>query len=192
MVVHLGLAYYAIYRRRGWRMPVPEAVQLLLGIAIPPLLVIHVLGTAANNRMFGTDDTYAYVLLALWVHDPSVALRQAAATVIVWGHACIGLHYWLRLKSWYPRVRPYLYAGALLLPVFSLLGFVSAGRTVAALNEEPGWREALLTDVNAPALEDLAVFLTVERWTLIGLGRCSSWYSSHARCAAGWRAEGIE
>ena len=170
MVVHLGLAYYAIYRRRGWRMPVPEAVQLLLGIAIPPLLVIHVLGTAANNRLFGTDDTYAYVLLALWVHDPSVALRQAAATVIVWGHACIGLHYWLRLKSWYPRVRPYLYAGALLLPVFSLLGFVSAGRTVAALNEEPGWREALLTDVNAPALEDLAVFLTVERWTLIGLG----------------------
>ncbi|MCY4451315.1 MAG: adenylate/guanylate cyclase domain-containing protein [Immundisolibacterales bacterium] len=169
MAVHLGLAYHAIYRRRGWRMPGPEAVQLLLGIAIPPLLVIHVLGTAANHRMFGTDDTYAYVLLALWVHDPAVALRQAAATVIVWGHACIGLHYWLRLKSWYARVRPYLFAAALLLPVFSLLGFVFAGRTVAALNDEPGWREALLAEVDAPALEDLAILLTVERWTLVGL-----------------------
>ena len=170
IVVHLGLAYHAIYRRRSWRMPVPEAAQLLLGIAIPPLLVIHVLGTAANNRMFGTDDTYAYVLLALWVHDPGVALRQSAATLIVWSHACIGLHYWLRLKSWYARVHPYLYAAALLLPVCSLLGFVSAGRTVATLNDDPAWREALLAKVNAPALEELAILLTVERWTLIGLG----------------------
>ena len=170
VVVHLGLAYHAVYQRRDWRMPMPEAVQLLLGIAIPPLLVIHVLGTAANSRILGTDDTYAYVLLALWVHDPAIALRQAAATVIVWGHACIGLHYWLRLKPWYGRARPCLYAAALLLPVFSLLGFVSAGRTVAALNATPGWREDLLAEVNAPALEDLATFLTVEKWTLVGLG----------------------
>ena len=170
MAVHLGLAYHAIYRRRGWRMPVPEAVQLLLGIAIPPLLLVHVLGTGANNEMFGTDDTYAYVLLGLWVHDPAVALRQAVATVIVWSHACIGLHFWFRLKSWYARARPYLFAVALLLPVLSLLGFVSAGRTVAGLNDRPGWRDALLAEVNAPALEDLAILLTVERWTLIGLG----------------------
>ena len=170
VLVHVALSYHAIYQRRGWRMSPPEAVQLLLGIAIPPLLVIHVLGTAASSRIHGTDDTYAYVLLALWVNDPSAALRQAAATLVVWGHACIGLHYWLRLKAWYGRARPYLYASALLLPVFSLLGFVSAGRTVAVLNEEPGWREALLAEVNAPALESLATFLAVERWTLIGLG----------------------
>ena len=87
----------------------------------------------------------------------------------MWGHACIGLHYWLRLKSWYLRARPYLYAGALLLPVFSLLGFVSAGRSVAVLNEEPGWREALLAELNAPSPEDLATFLTAERWILTGL-----------------------
>ena len=170
ILVHVALAYHAIYLRRGWRMPLPEAIQLLLGIAIPPLLVIHVLGTGANSEIHGTDDTYAYVLLALWVHDPLVALRQAAATLIVWGHACIGLHYWLRLKSWYGPARLWLHAGALLLPVFSLLGFVAAGRAVAALDEEPGWRENLLAEVGAPTLEDLAVFLTVERWILIGLG----------------------
>ena len=169
ILVHLALAYHAIYLRRGWRMPLPEAIQLLLGIAIPPLLVIHVLGTGVASEIHGTDDTYAYVLLALWVHDPAVAVRQAALTLIVWGHACIGLHYWLRLKSWYLRARPYLYAGALLLPVFSLLGFVSAGRSVAVLNEEPGWREALLAELNAPSPEDLATFLTAERWILTGL-----------------------
>ena len=169
LLIHIALAYHTIYQRRGWRMPPAEAVQLLLGIAIPPLLVIHILGTAAASRLHGTNDTYAYVLLALWVHDPAVAVRQAAMTLIVWGHACIGLHYWLRLKSWYSRARPYLYASALLLPVFSLLGFVSAGRSVAVLNEEPGWREALLAELNAPSPEELATFLTVERWILTGL-----------------------
>ena len=169
VLTHLALAYHAIYQRRGWRMPPAEAVQLLLGIAIPPLLVIHVLGTAANTRVHSVDDTYAYVLLALWTHDPMVALRQAAATLVVWSHACIGLHYWLRLKSWYGRARPGLYAGALLLPAFSLLGFVAAGREVDALNEDPAWRQGLLAAVRAPALEELERFLAVERWILAGL-----------------------
>ena len=170
LLVHIALAYLAIYQRRSWRMSPPEAIQLILGIAIPPLLVLHVLGTGASARLHGTADTYAYVLLALWVHDPLIALRQTAATLIVWGHACIGLHYWLRLKSWYARARPWLHAAALLLPAFSLLGFVSAGRSVALLAGEPGWIQALLADVNAPAREDLATFLVVERWTLAGLG----------------------
>ena len=170
VLVHVALAFHAIYRRRGWRMPPAEAAQLLLGIVIPPLLVIHILGTAVSARVHGTDDTYAYVLLALWTYDPMVTLRQVAATLVVWGHACIGMHYWLRLKSWYGRARPGLYAGALLLPVFSLLGFVAAGREVAALNEAPGWREDLLAAVNAPAREDLELFLAVEQWTLAGLG----------------------
>lgn len=169
VLTHLALAYHAIYQRRSWRMPPAEAVQLLLGIAIPPLLVIHVLGTAANARVHGVDDTYAYVLLALWTHDPMVALRQAAATLVVWCHACIGLHYWLRLKSWYGRARPGLYAGALLLPAFSLLGFVAAGREVDALNEDPAWRQGLLAAVRAPALEELERLLVVERWILAGL-----------------------
>ena len=164
ILIHVTLAYYAIYRRRGWRMPPSEAFQLLLGIAIPPLLLVHVLGTEA------VDGSYAYVLLVLWTYDPMVALRQAAATLVVWGHACIGLHYWLRLKSWYGRVRPWLYAGALLLPALALLGFVSAGREVARLDREPGWRERLLAEVNVPAPEALEALLAIERWTLTALG----------------------
>lgn len=164
VLIHVALAYYAIYQRRSWRMPPSEAVQLLLGISIPPLLLIHVIGTEVG------DDTYAYVLLVLWTYDPMVALRQAAATLVVWGHACIGLHYWLRLKSWYGRARPWLYAGALLLPAFALLGFVSAGREVARLDREPGWRRSLLADVDAPGPEALATSLAIERWTLLALG----------------------
>ena len=134
-------------------------------------------------------DTYAYVLLALWTYDPMVALRQVAATLVVWGHACIGLHYWLRLKSWYGRTRPWLYAGALLLPAFSLLGFVSAGRAVSVLNEEPGWRQSLLADVNAPGPEVLTTFLAIEQWDADrARGPCSSW----CYAARGVRGRGRE
>ena len=170
LLVHVAFAYHAIYRRRGWRMPPAEALQLLLGVAIPPLLLIHIIGTAASARVHGTEDTYAYVLLVLWTFDPAVALRQAAATLVVWGHACIGLHYWLRLKSWYGPARPWLYAGGLLLPAFALLGFVSAGREVGRLSEVSGWREALLAEVRAPDPEALATFLAIEKWTLTALG----------------------
>src|SRR5580704_10538420 len=41
LAIHLGLAFQAIYRRRSLRMPGWEAAQLLLGLAIPPLLVQH-------------------------------------------------------------------------------------------------------------------------------------------------------
>ena len=138
VLIHIALAYHAIYRRHGWRTSFSEAVQLLLGIAIPPLLILHVLGTAVSARVHGADDTYAYVLLVLWTFDPALTLRQVAATLVVWGHASIGLHYWLRLKSWYGRTRPWLYAGALLLPALALLGFVSAGREVARLDPATG------------------------------------------------------
>lgn len=168
VLVHVALAYLAIYRRRGWRLPPAEAVQSLLGIAIPPLLILHVLGVEMSARVYGADDTYAYVLLVLWTFDPALTLRQAAATLVVWGHACIGLHYWLRLKPWYGRARPGLYAGALLLPAFSLLGFVSAGREVARLDQEPGWRERL--EVHVPEPGALETLLAIERWTLTALG----------------------
>ena len=170
VLIHIALAYHAIYRRHGWRTSFSEAVQLLLGIAIPPLLILHVLGTAVSARVHGADDTYAYVLLVLWTFDPALTLRQVAATLVVWGHASIGLHYWLRLKSWYGRTRPWLYAGALLLPALALLGFVSAGREVARLDQEPGWRERLLAEVNVPEPEALEALLAIERWTLTALG----------------------
>ena len=38
------------------------------------------------------------------------------------------------------------------------------------LNEEPGWRQSLLADVNAPGPEVLTTYLAIEQWTLIALG----------------------
>ncbi len=148
-MTHAAFALYAVYSRRRLKMSIGEALQLILGFAAPILLVSHVLGTRAAMQLYGTEDTYAYVLLALWVDNPMGGLQQAAATIILWVHACIGLYYWLRLKPWFMRILPWLYGVALLVPVLGLLGFVFAGRAVERLAaEDPGFRLDLAIDNN--------------------------------------------
>ena len=140
LVIHLGLAFWSIYRRRSLRMPAWEAAQLIVGLLIPPLLAIHVIGTRLVHAIYGTDDTYTYELLVIWVFQPASGLQQAAVLAVAWLHGCIGLHFWLRLKSWYAQWVPFAYAGALLVPVIGLLGFVAGGRGVAQAG--PGRRLA--------------------------------------------------
>src|SRR5918994_6200115 len=42
LLTHFVLALISLYRRSTLRMPLWEAAQLLLGLAVPPLLVAHV------------------------------------------------------------------------------------------------------------------------------------------------------
>ncbi|MDG2270231.1 MAG: 2Fe-2S iron-sulfur cluster-binding protein, partial [Alphaproteobacteria bacterium] len=170
LMTHAAFALYAVYSRRRLKMSIGEALQLILGFAAPILLVSHVLGTRAAMQLYGTEDTYAYVLLALWVDNPMGGLRQAAATIILWVHACIGLYYWLRLKPWFMRILPWLYGVALLVPVLGLLGFVFAGRAVERLAaEDPGFRLDLAIDNNAPEAAQIAYLYQLESWIFMGM-----------------------
>jgi len=140
ILVHMMLAFWALYERRSFRRVTRyDWAQLLLGFAVPPLIFIHVVGTRGANAWFGTVDNYDYELLIIWVFSPGEGLLQVLALLAAWLHGCLGLRGWLRLKSWYPAAQPYLFAAALLLPVLALLGFVQAGREVAYLYREPGW-----------------------------------------------------
>jgi adenylate cyclase len=118
-------------------------VQLVVGLAVPPLLALHVLGTRMAEWRYGITPSYGYVLIAIWAGSPWVTLRQVATLLLAWLHGCIGLHFWLRLKPWYAGVAPWLFAGALLLPTLALLGFVFAGREMALMMADPAWMQAL-------------------------------------------------
>jgi len=156
LAVHFGLALRSLYRRRHLRMPAWEATQLGLGLLIPPLLVSHIVGTRLSASWFDVTDSYTRVVLALWELRPNSGIRQAVVLLVAWTHACIGLHYWLRLKPWYPRVALVLFAGAVLLPVLALLGFAQAGREIAALARQPGWVVATQSATNNPDLSERA------------------------------------
>jgi adenylate cyclase len=144
-------------------MPAWEATQYALGLALPALLVAHVVGTRIAWWRFGADDPYPRIVLVLWMLAPELGARQALTLVLAWLHACIGVHYWLRFRPWYPRAAPWLFAVALLLPTSALLGFVAAGREVSALARTPGWTESVLRATHAPGPAEAAQLLAIRR-----------------------------
>src|SRR5712691_827938 len=147
---HVALALWSLYRRRRLRMSIWEAVQLLMGLTIPFLLTTHVVGTRLAHAWFDVQDSYTYVVLALWWYRPDLGVLQAIVLLLAWLHGCIGMHFWLRLQPWYGRVVPWLFGVAILLPTLALLGFVQAGREVAAQARDAAWLQEALDDANQP------------------------------------------
>lgn len=134
-LVHVALALWKTARRRTLRMPPAEAVQLVLGLAIPLLLAKHVVGTAGLEIIAGVEDSYTHVLSLQW---PNEVFLQTLALLTVWIHACIGLHFWLRLRPWYQRWRAALLTAAVAVPLLAEWGFVDAARRLWILGQDTG------------------------------------------------------
>ena len=117
-----------------------EATQLALGLSIPFLLANHVIGTRVGLSQFGLEKGYAQELASLWVATPLLGALQAILLLIVWIHGCLGFHFWLRLKPFYPRVKGPLLAAAVLLPTLALLGYYQGGERTLIAIQDPGWR----------------------------------------------------
>ena len=111
--VHGAMVLWSLFQRRSLRMPSWECGQIASGLLIPLLLTIHIIGTRHLHQEFGIDDSYTYVVLVLWEFQPEMGIQQTATLMIAWLHGCVGLHFWLRIKPWYPRLVPYLYSVAL-------------------------------------------------------------------------------
>jgi adenylate cyclase len=163
--IHYGLALWALWLRRSLRMSAPEAVQLALGFSIPFFLVDHVLHTRVADTFY--ESAYGYYSPLLYFYFVSSPLRggfQLAVLVIAWIHAVIGLWFWLRLRPWYARWQPFLFAFALLLPTLAILGFLQGGRQVMAMAENPAWVAELATRFPRPAAADVAFIDQMVVW----------------------------
>ena len=132
LVLHVAFSLYKFIQRRTWRMTLWESVQLAFGLAIPLLLLRHIIGTRGLHQLFGLDDNYTFALYAMW---PGEAYNQAVLILLVWVHGTIGLHFWLRMKPWYVRVSWALYAIAVMVPVLAYAGFAVGGRHVRVERE---------------------------------------------------------
>ena len=168
-VIHFLLALRSIYRRSTLKMPAWEATQLILGLLIPPLVAVHAIGTRLSFELLGIDLSYEYVVTIQWT-TLRYLIQQPLLVLVAWLHVVVGLHYWLRTKSWYPRAMPLLYAVALLMPVLALLGFVRTGMTMENLINDPIFAEALF-DPWTDADDGLKNFiLNLESMVLKGMG----------------------
>jgi adenylate cyclase len=166
---HYSLALWALWLRRSLKMPFAEATQLVLGFSIPFFLTDHVLQTRVADTFYGAGvGYYSAVLQTYFVTNPLRGALQFAVLLIAWVHAMIGLWFWLRLKRWYPRWQPILYAFALLLPTLAILGALEGGRQIMAMVEDPAWVAQFTQDHPRPAPADAAFLDQLVVWVRYG------------------------
>ena len=128
LLTHGGLGLYAIHRRRHLRIPPAELAQLLLGLSIPPLIIIHAVNVRLGYLLFNLPLTYPWVIYRYWFLSLYVGIpRQFLLLLVLWIHACIGLRSAMRFKPWYPQWMPILAILATLIPVLAISGIIDAG-----------------------------------------------------------------
>ncbi|GJL81549.1 MAG: hypothetical protein DHS20C01_11830 [marine bacterium B5-7] len=105
LLTHFSLALMRLYRRRTFKMPRWEWLQIILGLSIAPLIVAHVIGTRVSAEIGDFDPDY-YYLASLIAAKPRLMVQMPFLMTIVWIYLAMGLHFWLRIQRWYRRTFP--------------------------------------------------------------------------------------
>src|ERR1700730_6299056 len=121
-----------------------DIAQLMLGLFIPPLLVLHLLASRGAALLDGFQPSYGWFMFVYWKQAPLNGLRQVLVVSAAWIHGCVGLHTWLRLRPWWPKAAGFVYPLVFLVPILALLGFVEAGKEALALlnGGDQDWAQA--------------------------------------------------
>jgi adenylate cyclase len=147
-LVHYSNALWSIYTRRSLHLTRWEWTQLVLGLCIPLVLTFHVVATRIAKTVLDVDTFYTTVFIAQWIIFPWLGAVQVLAVILVWAHACVGIHYWLRTKRWYPNWRPLFFTIGLLLPTLALAGFITGGNQVLREAKNADFVQNSLDDAN--------------------------------------------
>ena len=149
-IIHFSLGLWALYQRRHFRYSTAEITQLVLGLSIPLWLAGHLGAERLSGALFGWPPfNYASALYTYWVTAPYNIAVQFISLTVAWTHACIGLYFWLRLKSFFDWAAPVLLSVAVLMPALAMIGAHHGGREVAQLAEDLEWRNENLKRVPA-------------------------------------------
>lgn len=151
LTIHVLLAIWSLYSKRTLNIKRGEIVQILLGILIPIMLSAHVLSARGGYEVYGFEEGYAYQLYAQWIANPIYGVVDVVALLVVWIHACLGWHFWLRLKPWYIKIKLYAFSLALIVPVLAIAGIISGGFRVLRLSKSEKWVSRLLENVSKEA-----------------------------------------
>jgi adenylate cyclase len=150
LLLHIALVLWSLFMRRHLRMSRSEWVQLVLGLSILPLGMVHFVGTRGAHEIYGVNANYAWTLLSFLAAGWEGISRQVGLVLVVWIHGCIGLHRAWRLRRWYAPVRPWLLGATVALPCLSLAGMAVALRDMADIMARPEALQALVATLNAP------------------------------------------
>jgi adenylate cyclase len=161
-VIHLSLGLWALYQRRHFRYTAIEITQLVLGLTIPLWIAGHLGAVRLSGALYGlAPPNYAGPLYGFWGLRHYMIAVQFILLTVAWTHACIGLYFWLRLKSFFSWAAPILLAVAVLMPPLAMIGAHHAGREVVELAQDPEWRKQNLRGIPAAqrkVIDEISLF----------------------------------
>jgi len=144
-LVHTALGVWALYQRREFRWKAIEPLQLVLGLSIPMLIVAHIVGIRLGQSLYGHAKLYPQEFYLFFLASQYRIWIMLAVLVVAWVHGCIGLYFWLRMRSFFARAAPFLLAAAVLVPTLAMLGIYQGGRTTMSDYEDADWRRQELS-----------------------------------------------
>ncbi|WP_299152056.1 adenylate/guanylate cyclase domain-containing protein [uncultured Tateyamaria sp.] len=171
--IHMVLALSRVALARTLRMPVTDAIQIAFGLAIPLLLISHVVYTRGAVGMLDVTPMFGYVTTLIW--GTSNGWLQAILLTVTWAHGCIGVHMWLRLTRWWSSVMPWMIALAVLIPTLALMGYVNFARVIDGLLRDPRARDVAYDAWQWPDAAGFAQLAAADRigtqviWAILGL-----------------------
>ncbi|MEQ9487642.1 MAG: adenylate/guanylate cyclase domain-containing protein [Alphaproteobacteria bacterium] len=168
--LHICNALYSIYIRATLKMPAWEALQLGFGLAIPVFLASHFTAAFIGQIAYQYNPTYQWVVTFYWAVDPVAGVLQGLGLCVAWIHACIGIHYWLRMKPWYQTYRYALATAAIALLCLSGSGYIAAGIESLVLSQESIWVRQSFATMGMPSAVSAKVGLMLKYsyWTVAG------------------------
>jgi adenylate cyclase len=167
-LVHTALGIWMLYERRQFRYGTTEAIQLVLGLSIPALIIAHVADARLAYDLFGNEKYYSQLFAFYTTSRPYMMPVQYTVLIVAWAHGCIGLYFWFRLRPWFRRVAPLLLALAVLLPAAAALGLFQGAKTIRQLYQSPEWRAETLSVKHVGTPQDRAALDRITEGFLIG------------------------
>lgn len=151
--LHAGLGLWTLFWRNSLISNWGDAAQALLGLAVVPLLLPHIMGVVVGPAMTGAHPDFKWVLAVYWMFAPHLGIQQVIALIVIWVHASYGLFLWMQVQQWWGRVATITYPFAVIIPVAALLGFVESGKILIANSGD--------ADFMAPVREAATAYGTV-------------------------------
>ena len=125
LLTHVILVVWKLVRRKTFRLPIWEWLQIALGLVIPYLLLTHIIAMRSPVEDIGIYINYSLALGMMW---PYSGLAQSFLLLVTWLHGCIGMHFWPKLRLWYVNNFVWFAFFAALLPTLAMTGWINAAR----------------------------------------------------------------